>query len=142
MPVSADFSHIAVDFYFWDWFSVLHGHLFNNFSFFSDKVYHFCNFLVLWGLLGCPIFLLVSSFGIFSRFGGGCIGSCGGSSWAWTLFVHVILSRIFWSSVEVNFCCFSIPPLVGQVFSVDVGFGISVLIAANFVSLGGFVFTW
>lgn len=91
---------------------------------------------------GCPIFLLVSSFGIFSRFGGGCIGSNRGSSEAWTLFVHLILSRISWSSVEVSFCCLSIPPLAGQVFSVHVGFGISVLIAANFVSLGGFVFTW
>ena len=58
------------------------------------------------------------------------------------MFVHLILSRISWSSVEVSFCCLSIPQLAGQVFSVHVGFGISVLIAANFVSLGGFVFTW
>ena len=37
---------------------------------------------------------------------------------------------------------FYVPMLVGQVVSVDIGFGIWLLIAPNFVSLGGVIFTW
>ena len=35
-----------------------------------------------------------------------------------------------------------IPTLVGQAVGVNIGFGILVLIAPNFVSLGGVVITW
>lgn len=45
-----------------DWFSVLQGHLFSNFPFLPNGVSHFCNFLILRGLLGCHIFLLVLVF--------------------------------------------------------------------------------
>ena len=90
---------MLVNFYFLDLFSVLHGHLFSNFPFLPNEVFHFCN-LFCWAV---PFSCSFSSSGGIYRFGEGCGTSCGG-----TLFAHLTLSWISWSSVGVSFCSLSI----------------------------------
>ena len=131
-----------------DWFSVLRGHLFSNFPFLPNGVSHFCNFLILRGLLGCHIFLIVLVFQLNFQ--------------VWPVEAVLVLDLVgIWLGVNViyppnpvfdflEFCWselflpFYISRLVGQVFSVDIRFGMGsalVLIARNFVRLGGVVFT-
>ena len=50
------FCHMAVNFYFWDWFSVLHGHLFSNFPFLPNEVFLFFSFPRPLGSVGLPYF--------------------------------------------------------------------------------------
>ena len=100
----------------------------------------FFRFLVLWGLLGCPIFLLVFvlwyNFQVWWRL-------CW-FSWGIQLGGDVVCPpnpvfdflELYWSELLLSFY---IPTLVGQVVSVDIRFGILVLIVPN---LSGVVFTW
>lgn len=95
-------------FLFWDWFSVPYGPLFTNFPFLLNEVFHFCNFLVLWGLLSCPIFLLLFVFQWDFQVWWRLCWTLWGIWLGLDLFAHLTLSWISRSSVRVSFCCLSI----------------------------------